>query len=132
MTGGSLDRYATGYFFTREVLKWTASLYTSGGFEPQHPEISPLYGEVTPKLAPALFIIAECDVLRDQAIHYAAKVRSAGVDVQCHYYRGMPHAFMAMAGALELGQQALQDSAQQLKQAFAKDALMLNKKDLRV
>jgi acetyl esterase len=98
LTGGSLDRYASGYFFTRDVLAWTASLYTSAGYDAQHPEISPLHGAVSSKLAPALFIIAECDVLRDQAVDYAQILRKAGVEVQCNYYRGVPHAFMAMAG----------------------------------
>lgn len=120
LNGGSLDRYQSGYFFTRDVLAWTASLYTSGGVEAQHPEISPLYGAVSATLAPAMFIIAECDVLRDQAVCYAQVLRTAGVDVQCYYYRGVPHAFMAMAGVLDLGQSALQDSVQHLKLAFSK------------
>lgn len=122
MTGGSLDRYADGYFFTRDVLQWTASLYTNNDTDPKHPEVSPIYGEITTGLAPAFFVIAECDVLRDQAFEYADVLRQAGIDVQCHYYRGVPHAFMAMAGTLKLGQQALEDSAQQLAQAFARGA----------
>jgi acetyl esterase len=118
MSGGSLDRYANGYFFTRDVLRWTTSLYTKTDTDPMHPEVSPIYGEITTNLAAACFVIAECDLLRDQAIAYAHKLRNTGVRVQCHYYRGVPHAFMAMAGALELGQQALINSSQQLKQAF--------------
>lgn len=117
MTGGSLDRYANDYFFTRDVLKWTASLYTSD-HNPKTPEISPLYGELSTTLAPAHFIIAECDVLRDQAIAYAKALRSAGITVQTNYYRGVPHAFVAMAGALDLGMQALEESAHSLKRAF--------------
>ncbi len=120
MTGGSLDRYAEGYFFTRDVLQWTASLYTNNCTDVKHPEISPVYGEITSNLAPAFFVIAECDVLRDQAFAYANILRQAGIDVQCNYYRGVPHAFIAMAGALKLGQQALNDSAQQLVKAFAR------------
>lgn len=119
--GGSLDRYQSGYFFTREVLAWTATLYTSGGYPATHPEISPLHGSITPKLAPAMFIIAECDVLRDQAVAYSQVLRDAGVKVDCHYYRGVPHAFVAMAGTLKIGQEALQDSAKRLRLAFASD-----------
>lgn len=113
-----MDRYATGYFFTKEVLTWTASLYTKGS-DPKHPEISPAYGTMTPTLAPAHFVIAECDVLRDQAVEYAQQLRNQGIAVTADYYRGVPHAFIAMAGKLEIGQQALEDSAQQLKRAFS-------------
>ncbi|MEM7626337.1 MAG: alpha/beta hydrolase [Planctomycetota bacterium] len=117
LRGGSVDRYANGYFFTREVLAWTASIYSRDS-GPQHPEISPLSGEVGPRMAPALFIVAQCDILCDQALDYARKLREAGVDVQSHFYRGVPHAFVAMAGALELGQQALAYSAEHLTRAF--------------
>lgn len=118
MEGESMDRYAQGYFFTRDVLTWTASLYTKG-HDPKHPEISPLFGKIHPTLAPAHFIIAECDVLRDQALDYAQALRNAGVATQCNYYKGVPHAFIAMAGTLDLGRQALEDSIQQLKLAFS-------------
>lgn len=118
MSGGSMERYAEGYFFTREVLAWTASLYTVGS-DSADPEISPQHGTITPSLAPALFIVAECDILRDQALVYAEKLRVAGIDVYSHYYRGVPHAFIAMAGSLELGLQALNDSVEPLKQSFS-------------
>lgn len=117
LSNGSMDRYAEGYFFTREVLAWTALLYTQGS-EVTNPEISPQYATITPSLAPVLLIVAECDILRDQALDYAKKLRAADIKVHCHYYRGVPHAFIAMAGVLALGRQALEDSARQLKQSF--------------
>lgn len=116
--GASMKHYANGYFFTQDVLKWTASLYAKDS-RLQHPGISPLYGEVTSNLAPAFFLLAECDILRDQGLAYAQKLREAGVAVHCMTYRGVPHAFIAMARALDLGQQALSDSAKHLKLAFA-------------
>jgi acetyl esterase len=117
LSGDSMERYADGYFFTREVLAWTASLYTKGS-DVANPEISPQYATVTPSLAPAFFIVAECDILRDQALDYAQKLRAADIIVHCNYYRGVPHAFIAMAGVLTSGLQALRDSADQLKQSF--------------
>ena len=111
-------RYAKGYFFTRDILKWTASLYAADS-DPQNAEISPLFGQAVSEMAPAHFIVAECDVLRDQAFAYAQALREAGVTVQCHYYHGVPHAFVAMAGALDLGKQALQGSKESLKTAFS-------------
>jgi acetyl esterase len=116
----SLKRYAKGYFFTAETLEWTSSLYLPDQDESSitNPLISPTAGEITKSLAPAFFIIAECDILRDQALAYAEKLTAAGISTQSHYYLGMPHAFIAMAGTIKLGKYALTDCAQSLKQAF--------------
>ena len=117
LSGGSMDRYAKGYFFTREILAWTASLYCKND-DPANPEISPLLGDVPETLAPACFLIAECDILKDQGLAYAEKLHSAGVPVEVLVYRGVPHAFLAMAGGLESGLAALKDSAERLRLAL--------------
>jgi acetyl esterase len=113
----SMDKYASGYFFTKDVLDWTAKLYI-GEHDPADARISPQSGFISESLAPAFFAIAECDILRDQGIQYAEKLKSAGVKVNCHFYRGMPHAFVAMGGTLEEGKQALLDCSEMLAHAF--------------
>lgn len=117
-SGGSMDRYATGYFFTKNILAWTASLYSKNS-DPANPEISPLLGDIPQNLAPAYFLIAECDILRDQALAYAKKLHAAGVPVDACLYLAVPHAFVAMAGALGLGIAALNKSAMRLRLAFS-------------
>ena len=113
----SMTKYASGYFFTKDTLDWTTSLYLKEDHSP-NAMISPLLGEVAKNLAPAIFIVAECDVLQDQAIQYVGKLKSAGVPVDCHFYYGMPHAFVAMAGTLELGEKALCECVDRLAVAF--------------
>lgn len=117
LSGGSMDRYAKGYFFTRDILAWTASLYSKND-DAVNPEISPLLGNVPATLAPACFLIAECDILKDQGLAYAEKLHDAGVPVEALVYRGVPHAFIAMAGTLESGLAALNDSAERLRKVF--------------
>lgn len=115
----SLSRYAKGYFFTADMLVFTSSLYLQSPLTQESiPLVSPSLGTISPSLAPAFFVIAECDILRDQALAYAEKLKAAGVPVTCNYYLGMPHAFIAMAGSLTLGHQALDDCVHQLKNAF--------------
>jgi acetyl esterase len=115
----SLTRYAKGYFFTADMLEFTSSLYLQSPLTQESiPLVSPSMGTISQSLAPAFFVIAECDILRDQALAYAEKLKAAGVAVTCNYYLGMPHAFIAMAGSLPLGHQALDDCALQLSQAF--------------
>lgn len=117
LSGGSMDRYAKGYFFTRDILAWTASLYSKND-DAVNPEISPLLGNVPATLAQACFLIAECDILKDQGLAYAEKLHDAGVPVEALVYRGVPHAFIAMAGTLESGLAALNDSAERLRKVF--------------
>jgi acetyl esterase len=115
----SLTRYAKGYFFTSDMLEFTSSLYIQSPLTQESiPLVSPISGIISPSLAPAFFVIAECDILRDQALAYAEKLKAAGIPVTCNYYLGMPHAFIAMAGSLPLGHHALDDCVQQISQAF--------------
>ncbi len=115
----SLTRYAKGYFFTADMLKWTSSLYLQSPLTRESiPLVSPNLGIISPSLAPAFFIIAECDILRDQALTYAEKLKTAGIPVHCNYYLGMPHAFIAMAGTLTLAKRALDDCILKMIHAF--------------
>ena len=116
----SLERYAENYFFTKEILDWTSHLYLKDNSESSeaNPLVSPIHGDVPEPLAPAFFVIAECDILRDQGLAYARKLAQTGTSVRCHYYLGMPHAFLAMAGSLPLGRQAMDDCVKRLTESF--------------
>lgn len=75
----------------------------------------------TPELegvAPAWFGLAECDPLVDDAVHYADKLRAAGVAVALEIYRGVTHEFIKMGRALPEARQAHADAAAALRHAF--------------
>lgn len=55
---------------------------------------APLLADDVSGAAPALFILAECDSLVDDGLFYAQRLADAGVDVEVHVYKGMPHAFI--------------------------------------
>ena len=69
-------------------------------------------------VAPAWFGLAECDPLVDDGLHYADKLRAAGVAVDLEVYRGVTHEFIKMGRALPEARQAHADAAAALTRAF--------------
>ncbi|MBN3728841.1 alpha/beta hydrolase, partial [Burkholderia sp. Ac-20379] len=57
----------------------------------------PLDGGDLPGLAPALLLVAMEDVLRDQGLDYAAKLRRAGVEAEVWRGHGLVHAGLRAA-----------------------------------
>ena len=69
-------------------------------------------------VAPAWFGLAECDPLMDDGLHYADKLRAAGVAVDLELYRGVTHEFIKMGRALPQAGQAHEDAAAALRHAL--------------
>jgi acetyl esterase len=69
-------------------------------------------------IAPAWFGLAECDPLVDDGLHYADKLRAAGVAVDLEIYRGVTHEFIKMGRALAEARQAHADAAAALRRAM--------------
>ena len=63
-------------------------------------ECSPIYApdEAFKRAPPAWICVAELDILRDEGLAYAQKLRSCGVDAVVVTYAGCPHPIMAMDG----------------------------------
>ena len=94
----SYDEFAEGYFLRRDAMKWFWNQYTTDPNQRAEITASPLRAttdELT-GLPPALVIVAEADVLRDEGEAYAAKLRAAGVPVIAVRYQGIIHDFAAV------------------------------------
>ncbi|MGW5570580.1 alpha/beta hydrolase [Nocardia thailandica] len=98
---GSYERFAEGYFLSREGMRWFWDQYTTSERDRAEITASPLRAstEQLAGLPPALVITAEADVLRDEGEAYAAKLRAAGVPVTAVRYGGIVHDFV-MVNAL--------------------------------
>ncbi|WP_433430434.1 alpha/beta hydrolase [Nonomuraea sp. CA-141351] len=93
---GSYEQFATGYFLSRDGMKWFWDQYTTDPAQRAEITASPLRASLDELagLPPALVIVAEADVLRDEGEAYAAKLRAAGVPVTAVRYQGIIHDFV--------------------------------------
>lgn len=112
-------KYASGFGLTRDEMIWFWQHYLADEADAQNPYVSPILAEDLSNLPPALIITGECDVLRDEALAYAAKLQEAGVAVQLWEGEGMIHSFVGMAQVLDKGKEAIAYITTRLRQAFA-------------
>lgn len=78
---------------TPSLTAFFKNLYIPCPDERANPLASPLLAPDVHGLAPALLITADYDLLRDEGIAYAEKLRQAGVPVQHKNFLGVDHAF---------------------------------------
>ncbi len=90
--GYSYTQNATGYALEAEAMHWFWNQYAPGASS-EDPEVYPLQVKKVPALPPTLVTTAEYDVLRDDGIAYASKLREAGIAVTHLHSPDMHHNF---------------------------------------
>ena len=98
MDTGSYEQFAEGYFLLAKSMAWFWDCYCPDVERRNEPCASPLRAtdEQLAGLPPALLIVDEADVLRDEGEAYAARLRECGVDVTTVRYDGITHDFMML------------------------------------
>lgn len=98
MNTASYDEFATGYYLSREEMEWFWNAYAPDPAQRSQITASPnrATAEQLTGLPPALLLVDEADVLRDEGEDYAAKLRAAGVPVTTVRYDGTVHDFMLL------------------------------------
>jgi acetyl esterase/lipase len=98
MDTASYDQFATGYYLSRQAMEWFWDAYAPD--EAQRAQITASPNRATIEqlrgLPPALLMVDEVDVLRDEGEAYAAKLRAANVPVTTVRYDGTIHDFMLL------------------------------------
>jgi acetyl esterase len=101
--------FGEGLVLTRDDMIWFWQMYLPAEAARVDPDASPLRAASMAGLSPAIVIIAGADPLRDEAVEYCHKLRSAGVDVTELLVPGVPHGCVARpeiassAAALRIG-----------------------------
>jgi acetyl esterase len=119
--GKSYDQFGKGYGILEEsTMIWFQQLYL--GNDPKNHNdwrASPLLAESHAGLAPAIIIAAGCDVLRDEARAYAAKMAEAGVSVDYKEYAGVLHGFFGLTQMIDEADAANLAAGRALVSAFS-------------
>ena len=94
----SYEEFANGPWLTRAAMEWFWDAYAPNKQDRRKATAAPL--SATPKqlegLPPALLIVDENDVLRDEGEAYARKLMQAGVDVTAVRFLATHHDFVML------------------------------------
>lgn len=113
----SYELFSDGYFLTEKQMDWYRVHYL-GETPPTDPRVSPLLAESLHRLPPAHVAVSGFDVLRDEGIAYAERLRRAGVLVTLQVERGHIHAFVNSTGVGRTSSIALGSAVDVLQQAL--------------
>lgn len=106
LTGQSLHRNAKADPMIRSDEAPRLASYYLAGADPRAPYISPLYGDLT-GLPPALIQVGSDEVLLDDSVRMAQRLRDAGCEVELEIWPRMPHAWQVWARVLPEARQAI-------------------------
>jgi acetyl esterase len=106
---------------TREAMQWFWDHYAPPELRSE-PSASPGLATDLAGLAPAVIVLAEHDVLRDEGERYAAAMRRAGVAVDLEVFAGQMHLFFTQVNVLPASAEAIGHVAQRIDGAVAATA----------
>jgi acetyl esterase len=104
---------------TREKVIRYRDQYLRGPEDRMNPYVSPLRAADHHGLPPALIIVGEKDIARDDGLHYGAALEKSGVQVQTVMLPGQGHAVVPWALASGKARAALDAAVQALQDAYS-------------
>lgn len=109
--------FANGFLLDAASIDWFFDHYIDRA-QRHDWRFAPLEAEDHAGLAPACFVLAECDPLVDEGVAYADTLRAAGVPVQLELYRGVTHDFIKMGRSIPEAITALDACAAALREGL--------------
>jgi acetyl esterase len=120
LSGASYRKYAQGCgMLTPDAMAWFGRHYLRSPADAEDWRASPLKAPSHAGVAPAIVVVAECDVLHDDGESYAEALRRAGVPVEYREYPGMIHGFLGMVPIVDDAMNAQRQVWAAFKRAFA-------------
>jgi acetyl esterase len=96
MSQASYETYAEGFWLLTKTMAWLWEQYLPTGTNRQETTVAPLHASLDELrgLPPALVVVSENDILRDEGEAYARKLMRADVETACIRYNGTIHDFV--------------------------------------
>ncbi len=116
----SLRDFAKGYFLETRTLEWFYNHYAPRAQDRGDARASPLLAEAVSGLPDAYVMLAGYDPLHDEGLHYAEKLRGAGVSVTVADYPDLVHDFIYMQAVLPQAHEAVAAAAKAVQAALGK------------
>lgn len=107
-----------GFMLTRDEMNTFWSNYLRGPQDRHDPLVAPVLAQLQ-GLPPAFLTIPECDILSEQSLAMAGKLREAGVAVRAEIYAGATHSFLEAVSVAAVAARALADGSQWLRDTLA-------------
>jgi acetyl esterase len=109
---------AEGFGLSRAGMRWYWDQYLPEG-DRSDPAASPLRAPNLKGVAPAMVVVCEYDVLRDEGIAYHERLVQAGVPARLSTYQGMIHGFIRQPAVIDRARDLLDESGAAIRDAFA-------------
>lgn len=97
---GESHRTVDDPFITRELMGFFNAMYVPGG-DVRSPTVTPFYSAELQGLPPVQLQVGSRERLRDDAVTMAARLKAAGVEVECSLWDGMVHCWQLFAPVLD-------------------------------
>ncbi|MEG0472786.1 MAG: alpha/beta hydrolase [Solibacillus sp.] len=89
----SYTLFEKGFGLDKDVMQWFGHYYINAQSDTKNPLVAPLQMQDFSSLPSALIIVAENDVLRDEAVQYGEKLRESGTKTEIVTMEGVVHSF---------------------------------------
>lgn len=93
--------------------------YMRSDADTRDPLVCPLRAQLC-GLPPAFLTIAECDILAEQNLSMAKRLRAAGIDVETRVYAGACHSFLEAVSVSDVSKRAFDDGAAWLRETLTR------------
>jgi acetyl esterase len=124
LASASYRRFAEGPFLTKARMAWYWEQFLGSQGQLDDLRASPLEADLT-GFPPSFIQVAECDVLRDDGLAYAERLRESGVDARVREHAGMIHGFIAVAPAHRESRLAMEEAAEALRAHWQRGGLFV-------
>jgi acetyl esterase len=116
----SYAMFASGYGqLTRKSMEWFRHHYLNSIDEALDWRASPVLADSLANVASALVITSQCDVLHDEGVRLAERLKTAGVPITHRDFAGMIHGFLPLVAAVDAANEAQTLIAQAIIEALA-------------